>query len=135
MFGCKGLEPDKNLLYRAKIGDLNVKQRAIYDRIKSLPSTSGIEVYQLNVDALRNKNGINLKFTVGDKTVSIPDCVHSEGQVSDSGVDDNCVVLLVRDGKNMNGLIYSDKSVYSVEPLGESFVVICRINQSKFPKD
>ena len=147
-----GQDNQKDLFIEADTKVLNKEQKKLYDNIINHKTVVASSLYKLNLSAINNKQEkIDIKFKVNKFSVEILKCSIKKGK--SRGVDrifvdlesegNNSVTIVINPTKSIaSGLIYygiaapnNNSKIYSIEPVGDGYHVICLIDQTKFPKD
>jgi len=133
----RGFE-DSNMLLKPvdmTVTDLKEKQSLLLDRIKKDPATIKVEVVLL-------QEGLLSKLGSGPVVIHLPGAKNLEMKdysITKNGSEtkihwkkgDNASFISLT-GKSVHGLIYDDKQVYSVSPLGSGLQAVSQIDQSKY---
>ena len=146
--GRPAADPPVGILKEVKraAADLTDKQALVLDRLKRAPTTVGeVRMFEFQEGVLTaDAAAVPLTLPLaGGKVFS----VEKVGVFRDAGKPSvrlawagqgarraETVTLVARD-KSVSGLVYADKKVFAVEPLGGGLHALVEVDQTKFPPD
>ena len=125
----------KLLLAPVDMGEtkLDAKQLRIRGRIQDAASTVGeVKIVKWQDEAPRDKASVILILPDGGK-LEMADYTFTKRDKSSvfAWKCEGQMVNLTVSGSNVTGMIYADKKVFSVEPLGKGLLAVSQVDQSK----
>jgi hypothetical protein len=142
MYGAGDCEPEGNLLFSRvdlKTIKLSPKQEKILDRVRRQRTSAAIEVVKLEKSSMNNSVvplviPLPTNETITLSHYKIADNENAK-QLTGNAVEIANSATLILTGDSVSGMVYLDKHVYSIEPLGGGLQAIIRLDQTRFPPD
>lgn len=139
MAGVSAAQPDEKTWQVFVPGDIkNLKedQKKRYDDVAKQPWTKGVAVYRLNnlYGSVEFAKKVDVQFAVNGNKVEILGCTSKKGTIT-LDKEGNDFVYLTVNGPSVHGIIRRGGKKYGTHPLGNFWVAIIEIDDSKFPPD